>query len=454
MAPRLVLAYSGGLDTSVAIPWLAERGWDVLALAVDLGEAKDLDAIQRRALKHGASKSFVVDARDIFLRHFVWPTLQAGALYEGRYPLATALGRPLIAKLLVDLAHQEGAAVIAHGCTGKGNDQVRFDVATGALAPELEVVAPVREWGMTREQEIEYARAHGVKVPTTLESPYSTDVNLWGRSIEAGALEDPWQEPPPEVFALTADPAKAPAKAGHVEVKFASGVPVAIDGRELPPLEIVTRLNALGGKHGVGRIDMVENRLVGIKSREIYEAPAAAILVAAHQALEDLTLSKDVLRFKQKVAAEWADLVYNGLWFSSLRRNLHAFVDSTQEHVNGEARVKLYRGSATVVGRKAPESLYRLELATYGAGDAFDQRAAAGFIHLWGLPLRTQARVQGVLGDGGRRGLLPTDVKRLAGGSSRRKGGVAATGGQKARTGPGPTKTAPKGKAKGRRSHA
>ena len=413
MKKKLVLAYSGGLDTSVAIHWLAERDWDVMALAVDLGEAKDLDAVQEKALKHGASKSFVVDARDLFLRHFVWPTLQAGALYEGRYPLATALGRPLIAKLLVDLAREEGAVAVAHGCTGKGNDQVRFDVATGALAPDLEVVAPVREWGMTREQEIDYARTHGVEVPATVESPYSTDVNLWGRSVEAGVLEDPWEEPPAEVFAWTVDPEKAPSRPAYVEVKFQAGVPVALDGEELDPVAIVERLNALGGEHGVGRIDMVENRLVGIKSREIYEAPAAVILVAAHEALEDLTLSKDLLRFKQKVASEWADLAYNGLWFSSLRQNLHAFVSSTQEHVSGEVRVKLYRGVATVVGRKAPESLYQLELATYGAGDAFDQRAAAGFIHLWGLPLRTQARVQGVLGDGGQRSLLPADIKKL-----------------------------------------
>jgi argininosuccinate synthase len=416
---KLVLAYSGGLDTSVAIHWLAERDWDVMALAVDLGEAKDLDAVQEKALKHGASKSFVVDARDIFLRHFVWPTLQAGALYEGKYPLATALGRPLIAKLLVDLARQEGAVAVAHGCTGKGNDQVRFDVATGALAPDLAVVAPVREWGMTREQEIEYARAHGVEVPATVESPYSTDVNLWGRSIEAGILEDPWEEPPAEVFAWTMAPDKAPAKAAYVEVKFEAGVPVALDGEPLEPLAIVERLNALGGEHGVGRIDMVENRLVGIKSREIYEAPAAVILVAAHAELEDMTLSKDVLRFKQKVAAEWADLTYNGLWFSSLRHDLAGFVSSTQEHVNGEVRLKLYRGNATVVGRKAPEALYQVELATYGAGDTFDQGAAAGFIHLWGLPLRTQARVQGVLGDGGQRSLLPADVKRLVAGDKK-----------------------------------
>ena len=413
---RLVLAYSGGLDTSVAIHWLADRGWEVLALAIDLGENKDLDAVQHRALRHGARKSFVVDARDLFLRHFVWPTLQAGALYEGRYPLATALGRPLIAKLMVDLAREEGAVAVAHGCTGKGNDQVRFDVATGALAPELEVVAPVREWGMTREQEIEYAREHGVEVPATVDSPYSTDVNLWGRSVEAGVLEDPWAEPPPEVFEWTTDPDAAPARPAYVEVGFERGLPVSVDGEALDPVALVERLNALGGEHGVGRIDMVENRLVGIKSREIYEAPAAIILGAAHQALETLTLGKDVARFKEKVAAEWADLTYNGLWFSALRRDLHAFVDSTQEHVSGEVRLKLHRGALQVVGRKAPESLYRLELATYGSGDAFDQGAAAGFIHLWGLPLRTQARIQGLLGDGATQSLLPADMKRLEAG--------------------------------------
>jgi argininosuccinate synthase len=413
MSKKLVLAYSGGLDTSVAIHWLAERDYEVLALAIDLGEAKDLDAIQRRALKHGARKSFVVDARDLFLRHFVWPTLQAGALYEGRYPLATALGRPLIAKLMVDLAREEGAVAVAHGCTGKGNDQVRFDVATGALAPDLEVVAPVREWGMTRDEEIEYALEHGVEVPATVESPYSTDVNLWGRSVEAGVLEDPWREPPAEVFTWTVDPDKAPARPAYVEVKFERGIPVGLDGEALDPVELVSRLNAIGGEHGVGRIDMVENRLVGIKSREIYEAPAAVILTTAHEALESVALSKDVSRFKAKVAAEWADLTYNGLWFSALRQDLQAFVASTQEHVSGEVRLKLYRGGLQVVGRKAPESLYRLELATYGSGDAFDQGAAKGFIHLWGLPLRTQARIQGLLGDGAQKSLLPPDMKRL-----------------------------------------
>jgi argininosuccinate synthase len=414
MKKRLVLAYSGGLDTSVAIHWLTARDHEVLALAVDLGEARDLDAIQARALKNGAVASFVVDARDLFLRHFAWPSLQAGALYEGRYPLATALGRPLIAKLLVDLARQEGAQAVAHGCTGKGNDQVRFDVATAALAPELEVVAPVRDWGMNRDAEIAYAREHGIEVPATVESPYSTDVNLWGRSIECGVLEDPWAEPPEEVFAWTRDPRSAPPRPAHVEIGFEEGLPVSLDGERLEPVALVERLNALGGEHGVGRIDMVENRLVGIKSREIYEAPAAVILTTAHAALESLTLAKDVARFKEKVAQEWADLVYNGLWFGALRQDLHAFVRSTQRHVTGEVRLKLYRGGLQVAGRKAPESLYRLELATYGGGDAFDQSAAAGFIRLWGLPVRTQATVQGILGEGARESLLPPQVKRLA----------------------------------------
>jgi argininosuccinate synthase len=427
---RLVLAYSGGLDTSVAIHWLAERGWQVIALTADLGGTEDpriaraslraagpsrLDLIQQRALKHGAVKAFVVDARDLFLRHFVWPTLQAGALYEGQYPLATALGRPLIAKLLVDLALQEGAVAVAHGCTGKGNDQVRFDVATGALAPHLEVVAPVREWKMTRDEEIAYARIHGVEIPASIESPYSTDVNLWGRSVEAGVLEDPWVEPPAEVFEWTADPSAAPARPAYLEISFREGVPVAVDGEELEPVELVERLNAFGGEHGVGRIDMVENRLVGIKSREIYEAPAAVLLTSAHAALETVTVGKDVARFKSRVAAEWADLTYNGLWFSALRQDLQAFVTSTQRHVNGEVRIRLDHGLHQVVGRKAPESLYRLDLATYGSGDAFDQAAAAGFIQLWGLPLRTQARTQGLLG-GAEQSLLPPGLKGLTAG--------------------------------------
>ncbi|MDQ6790794.1 MAG: argininosuccinate synthase [Candidatus Dormibacteraeota bacterium] len=410
---KLVLAYSGGLDTSVAIRWLNERGYDVVALTIDLGEKKDLEAIQRRALRVGAVAAYVVDGKVPFLRDFVWPSLQAGALYEKEYPLATALGRPLIAALLVQIARREGAEGVAHGCTGKGNDQVRFDVTTAALAPELKVVAPVREWGMNRDDEIEYAREHGIEVPATVESPYSTDENLWGRSIEAGILEDPWQEPPGDVYEWTADPRRAPDEPVYVEIGFEEGLPVALDGKPTPAVELVERLNAVGGANGVGRIDHLENRLIGIKSREIYEAPAAVLLLQAHQALEDITLTKDVARFKDMVAAHWAQIVYDGLWFSPLREALHAFVAHTQRHVSGQVRLKLYRGSSTVVGRKAPDQLYRMELATYGRGDQFDQSAAAGFIKLFGMGVRTAAEVQGKLSSLDLDKLLPGDLKRL-----------------------------------------
>ncbi|HLQ61561.1 MAG TPA: argininosuccinate synthase [Candidatus Acidoferrales bacterium] len=408
-----MLAYSGGLDTSVGIRWLKDQGWDVVALTVDLGEKKDLDAIQERALRIGASAAYVVDGKPPFLRHFVWPSLQAGAVYEKEYPLATALGRPLIAAMLVEIARREGAQGIAHGCTGKGNDQVRFDVTTAALAPDLEVIAPVREWGMNREDEIEYAKRRGIQVPASQESPYSTDENLWGRSIEAGVLEDPWAEPPAEVWEWTRDPRQAPAEPAYVEVGFKEGLPVSLDGRPLDALEIVSSLNRVGGDHGVGRIDHLENRLIGIKSREVYEAPAAVLLLQAHQALEDITLTKDVARFKDTVAQQWAQMVYDGLWFSPLREALFAFVAHTQRHVSGQVRLKLYKGSSQVVGRKSPEQLYRLELATYGRGDQFDQSAAAGFIKLWGMGVRTAAEVQGQLHSLNLGGLLGGDVKRL-----------------------------------------
>jgi argininosuccinate synthase len=411
---KLVLAYSGGLDTSVAVRWLTERGYDVVALTIDLGEKKDLDAIQQRALKVGAVAAYVVDGKVPFLRDFVWPSLQAGALYEKEYPLATALGRPLIAALLVQIARREGAQGVAHGCTGKGNDQVRFDVATAALAPELKVVAPVREWSMNREDEIEYAREHGIQVPASVESPYSTDENLWGRSIEAGILEDPWEEPPPDVYEWTQDPQRCADSPCYVEIRFEEGIPVAVDGERMPAVELVERLNALGGANGVGRIDHLENRLIGIKSREIYEAPAAVLLLQAHQALEDITLTKDVARFKDLVAGQWAQIVYDGLWFSPLREALYAFVAQTQRHVTGDVRLKLYRGSSSVVGRKAPEQLYRMELATYGRGDQFDQTAASGFIKLFGMSMRTAAEVQGRLSSLDLEKLLPADLKRLA----------------------------------------
>jgi argininosuccinate synthase len=410
---KLVLAYSGGLDTSVAIRWLNERGYDVVALTIDLGEKKDLEAIQQRALRVGAVAAYVVDGKVPFLRDFVWPSLQAGALYEKEYPLATALGRPLIAALLVQIARREGAQGVAHGCTGKGNDQVRFDVTTAALAPELKVVAPVREWGMNREDEIEYAREHGIEVPATVESPYSTDENLWGRSIEAGILEDPWEEPPADVYEWTADPRRSPEEPVYVEIGFEEGLPVTLDGKPTPAVELVERLNVVGGANGVGRIDHLENRLIGIKSREIYEAPAAVLLLQAHQALEDITLTKDLARFKDLVAANWAQIVYDGLWFSPLREALYAFVAHTQRHVNGQVRLKLYRGSSVVVGRKGPEQLYRMELATYGRGDQFDQSAAAGFIKLFGMSVRTAAEVQGKLSSLDLDKLLPAELKRL-----------------------------------------
>lgn len=410
---KLVLAYSGGLDTSVAIRWLKDQDYDVVALTIDLGENRDLAAIQQRALQVGAVAAYVVDGKVPFLRDFVWPSLQTGALYEKEYPLATALGRPLIAAMLVQIARREGAQGIAHGCTGKGNDQVRFDIATAALAPELKVVAPVREWRMNRDDEIEYAREHGIPVPASVESPYSVDANLWGRSIEAGLLEDPWAEPPPEVYEWTVDPAKAPNEPAYVELAFKDGLPVMLDGKSTNAVDLVEMLNRVGGEHGVGRIDHLENRLVGIKSREIYEAPAAVLLLRAHQALEDITLPKDVARFKDVVAQQWAQMVYDGLWFSPLRESLYAFVAHTQRHVTGDVRLKLYKGHASIVGRKAPEQLYRMELATYGRGDQFDQGAAAGFIKLFGMGVRTAAEVQGKLSSLDLDKLLPPDLKRL-----------------------------------------
>jgi len=409
---KLVLAYSGGLDTSVAIRWLKDQGWDVVAFTVDLGEKKDLDAIQARALKTGASAAYVADGRLPFLQLFVWPSLQAGAVYEKEYPLATALGRPLIAAMMVEVARREGAQAIAHGCTGKGNDQVRFDVTTAALAPDLQVVAPVREWGMNRDDEIEYATRHGIEVPATVREPYSTDENLWGRSIEAGVLEDPWAEPPRDVYAWTRDPRACADEPTYVEVGFKEGVPSSLDGKPTAALEIVTALNRVGGENGVGRIDHLENRLIGIKSREVYEAPAAVVLLQAHQALEDITLPKEVARFKEVVAQQWAQMVYDGLWFSPLRDALYAFVAETQRHVTGDVRLKLYKGSSHVVGRKGPYQLYQHALATYGKGDRFDQSAAAGFIKLWGMGVRTSAEVQGRL-HARDLGKLLGDAKRL-----------------------------------------
>jgi len=394
---KVVLAYSGGLDTSVAIKWLKEKyNLDVIALTIDVGNEPDFSVIRQKALKVGAVKALVTDAKELFVNYFIFPALQADAVYEGQYPLASALSRPLMAKLLVDAAMEEGASAVAHGCTGKGNDQVRFEVSINALSPELKIIAPAREWGMTREETINYAQRYGIPVPATAASPYSIDENLWGRSIECGVLEDPWVESPEEVFTWTRSPNEAPNLPGYVEIGFDKGIPVTIDDQEMGGVSLIQHLNELAGSHGVGRIDHLENRLVGIKSREIYEAPAAAVLLQAHQALEAMTLSKDQLRFKQRVAVEYADLIYNGLWFTSLHQDLAAYVKSSQRFVTGTVRLKLFKGSCRVVGRKSPKSLYSYGLATYDKGDIFDQSAAPGFIHIWGLPVITQAQVQGI----------------------------------------------------------
>src|SRR5713226_6286539 len=392
---KVILAYSGGLDTSVMVPWFKEKyNLDVVAFTVDLGQGEDIERIRQKALKTGAADAVADDARNLFVDCFVFPALMAGAIYEGKYPLATALGRPLIAKLMVDAAREHKAKAVAHGCTGKGNDQVRFDVTFQTLAPDLKIIAPVREWKMSRDEEIAFAAKHGIPVEATKESPYSVDLNLWGRSCEAGVLEDPWDEPPADAFAWTVDPVKAPNQPAYIEIEFEKGRPVGLDGRRMDGVPLIERLNKLGGEHGVGRIDHVENRLVGIKSRELYEAPAGVILHDAHRELETLCLSKPSARFKTHVAQEYADIIYNGLWFSAFHQDLFAFVASSQRYVSGQVRVKLFKGRATVVGRKSEHSLYSKKLATYESGDLFDHEAAQGFIRLWGLGQQTQAALQ------------------------------------------------------------
>jgi argininosuccinate synthase len=399
MAEKIVLAYSGGLDTSIAIRWLQEKySADIVTLTMDLGGKVDLEKARQRALTIGAIRADVLDARDEFITEYVWPALQAGALYEGTYPLATALGRPLIAKHLVRIAQEESAFGIAHGCTGKGNDQVRFDVSAAALAPQMKVIAPAREWGMNRDQEIAYAQEQSIPLDLNKRSPYSVDENLWGRSIEAGDLEDPWNEPPEEAYAWTVAASAAPDEPQYAEVDFTQGIPVSIGGKKLGAAALVELMNDIAGKHGIGRIDHIENRLVGIKSREIYEAPAAVVLHQAHRAIEQMCLTKEQARFKERMAAEYADMVYNGLWFSAHRHNLDAYVKSTQTHVTGTVRLRLHKGSATVVGRQSDQSLYRHNLATYGESDTFDHQASVGFIQIYGLPTRTQSEVQGEQG--------------------------------------------------------
>jgi argininosuccinate synthase len=395
MPEKVVLAYSGGLDTSVAIRWLKEeRGYDVIALTIDVGQGRDIPQVQKRAEATGAIKALVRDGRDLFVRYFVFPALAAGALYQGQYPLATALARPLIAKLMVDVAREEGATAVSHGSTGKGNDQVRFDVSVQALAPDLKIVAPVREWGLTREEEIAYAERYNIPVPVTKKSPYSIDENLWGRSIECGVLEDPWQEPPEEIFVWTRSVAKAPDKPRYVEIGFERGIPVALDGEEMDGVALIERLHEWAGEHGIGRIDHLEDRLVGIKSREIYEAPAAVTLLRAHEALEQLTLSKTQRSLKARLAGEYAELIYNGLWFTAHHQDLASYVQSTQRHVTGTVRMRLHKGQAQPVGRRSPKSLYDFALATYDQGDQYDQSAAVGFIKIWGLPVQVQAQAQ------------------------------------------------------------
>ncbi|ALU78395.1 argininosuccinate synthase [Listeria monocytogenes] len=390
---KIVLAYSGGLDTSVAIQWLVESGYEVIACCLDVGEGKNLDFIKEKAITVGASESYTIDAKEEFAEDFALIALQAHAYYEGKYPLISALSRPLIAKKLVEVARQEGASAIAHGCTGKGNDQVRFEVAIHALAPDLKVVSPVRDWKWSREEEINYAKEHDIPVPIDLDNPFSIDQNLWGRSNECGVLENPWTTPPEAAYDLTVSLEDAPDTADIVEITFDAGIPISLNGENISLANLILTLNEIAGKHGVGRIDHIENRLVGIKSREVYECPAAVTLITAHKELEDLTFVREVAHFKPIIEQKISETIYNGLWFSPLTEALVAFLKSTQKFVNGTIRVKLFKGHAIVEGRKSPNSLYDENLATYTSSDTFDQDAAVGFIKLWGLPTKVSAEV-------------------------------------------------------------
>lgn len=383
---KVVLAYSGGLDTSVAIPWLKEQGWDVIAVCLDVGEGKDLDFIKNKALQVGAIESYMVDAKDEFAEDFVLVSLQGHTWYEQKYPLVSALSRPLISKKLVEIANETGADAVAHGCTGKGNDQVRFEVSIKALNPDLKVLAPVREWGWSRDEEIEYAQKHGVPVPATIDSPFSIDQNLWGRANEAGVMEDPWVAPPEEAYGLTVSIENAPDTPEYIEIEFVQGKPIALNGQEMKLADLIQELNRVAGAHGVGRIDHVENRLVGIKSREVYEIPGAKVLLTAHKELEDITLVKELAHFKPEIEKKLSEIIYDGLWFNPIRPALEAFLKETQKFVNGTVRVKLFKGHAIVEGRKSPNSLYSEELATYSKADQFNHASAIGFIELWGLP--------------------------------------------------------------------
>lgn len=390
---KVILAYSGGLDTSVAITWL-KKDYDVVAVCMDVGEGKDLDFIHDKALKVGAVESYVIDVKDEFATDYVLVAHQSHAYYEQKYPLVSALSRPLISKKLVEIAHQIGATTIAHGCTGKGNDQVRFEVSIAALDLNLKVIAPVREWKWSREEEIYYAKENGVPVPADLDNPYSVDQNLWGRANECGILENPWNQAPEEAFGITSSPEAAPDMPEYIDIEFSEGVPVSLNGEVLKLADLIQKLNEIAGKHGVGRIDHVENRLVGIKSREIYECPGAVTLLTAHKEIEDLTLVREVAHFKPIIENELSNLIYNALWFSPATQALIAYIKETQKVVNGTAKVKLYKGSAQVVARKSPNSLYDENLATYTSADTFDQDAAVGFIKLWGFPTKVHSEVQ------------------------------------------------------------
>ena len=391
--PKIVLAYSGGLDTTVAVPWLQEKyDADIVTLTIDLGMV-ELEPIRQRALSIGAVEAMTVDGRDTLVNEFLFPSLQAGTIYEGQYPLATALGRPLIARYLVEAAKQHDAYAIAHGCTGKGNDQVRLEVGIAALGPEIDVIAPIRDWGMSRDDEIEYGQARNLPINAT-RSRFSTDENLWGRSVEAGDLEEPWLEPPEDAYAWTNPVTGTPDEPAYVEIHFEQGIPTAVDGENMNGVDIVNHLNTLSGTHGVGRIDHVENRLVGIKSREIYECPAATLLHAAHTSLEAMTLTKDQARMKGRISQEYSDVIYNGLWFTAHRVDLNAYIQSTQRFVTGDVRVRLHKGTCVVVGRQAPKALYNYGLATYDRADEFDHGSAEGFIKIYGLSVKTENQVQ------------------------------------------------------------
>jgi argininosuccinate synthase len=389
---KVVLAYSGGLDTSIIIPWLKENyGCEVVAMAADVGQGEELEPLEEKAIKTGASKIYIEDLKDDFVQNYVFPLLKAGAVYEGKYLQGTAIARPIIAKRLVEIAVAEGADAIAHGCTGKGNDQVRFEFTAKALAPQLKVIAPWREWDIkSRDEEIDYALARGIPVPVSKEKPYSMDRNLWHISYEGGVLEDPDFEPQEDMFLLTVSPEKAPDKPTYVTIDFKQGEPVAVDGERMSPVALVQKLNDIAGANGVGRADLVENRLVGMKSRGVYETPGGTVLMCAHRELEYLTLDRDTMHYKELIAAKYAELVYYGLWFTPLREALDAFVSVTQQPVTGSVRLKLYKGSIIVSGRTSPNSLYREDLATFGADDVYDQKDAAGFINLYGLPLAVQ----------------------------------------------------------------